>query len=134
MNPPACGHPTDSLSVYEKEGTALGILSPKHGDHHQPIGHYGQRLDPVTQKYPSSLKPSWPLSTLLRLLRKSSWDLLSTPHATVLTNSHHTQHFSASHLTSNGVLSLAALHITLLHCNNLNPATLLSPMKYPTTA
>ena len=123
----------DSLFVYEKEGTAPGILSPKHGDHHQLIGHYSQQLDPVTQKYPSSLKPSQPLSLLLRLLKKSLWDLLSIPHAIALTNSHHT-HFSASQITSYGVLLLAAPHINLLHCNNLNPATLLSPMKYLTTA
>ena len=38
-----------------------------------------------------------------------------------LLNSHHTQHFSACHLTSYKVLLLTAPHIILLCCNNLNP-------------
>ena len=48
------------------------------------------------------------------------------PHAVeALLNSQHTQHLSVSHLTSSEVLWLTAPHITLLHCNNLKPATLL---------
>ena len=48
------------------------------------------------------------------------------PHAVVAPlNSHHTQHFSVSDLTSYKTLLLAAPHITHLHCNNLHPVTLL---------
>ena len=43
----------------------------------------------------------------------------------VLLNSHHTQHFSVSCLTSVEVLLLTVLHIILLHCDNLSPDTLL---------
>ena len=42
----------------------------------------------------------------------------------ILLNSHHSQQFSVSYLTSFEVFLLSAPHITLLHCNNLNPATL----------
>ena len=47
------------------------------------------------------------------------------PHIVeVLLYSQHIQHFSVSHLTSYKVLPLIAPHITLLHFENLNPATL----------
>ena len=47
------------------------------------------------------------------------------PHvAEIRQNCHHTQHFSASHLTSYEVLLLIVHDITLLHYSNLNPATL----------
>lgn len=62
------------------------------------------------------------------------------PHTTEsLLNSHHTQHFSASHLLSYELLLQASPHTTLFQCNNLNPATLLpppfgeSPNRYPMT-
>ena len=66
----------------------------------------------------ASLLPFW-----LRPLRKLLWALLYpllVPYAVeVLLNSHHMQHFSASHLTFEVVLLLSILHITLLYCCNL---------------
>ena len=44
----------------------------------------------------------------------------------VLLNSHHTQRFSASCLTSSEILLLTPLHVILSHYNNLNPVTLLN--------
>lgn len=41
-----------------------------------------------------------------------------------LLNSHHTQHFSASYLTSYKALSLNTHHIILLHYSHLNRVTL----------
>ena len=51
--------------------------------------------------------------------------IILVPHAVeALLNSHHTQHFSVSRLTSYEVLLLTAPHITLLCCNNLSTTTL----------
>ena len=44
----------------------------------------------------------------------------------ILLNCHHSQQFSVSYLTSYEVLLLSAPHTTVLHCNNINPATLVS--------
>lgn len=71
-----------------------------------------------------------PLPFWLRPLRKwgggSPHLTIFVPHAVeALLNSHHAHHFSVSLLTSYGGLLLTAPHITLLHCNDLNLATLL---------
>ena len=45
MNPHALGHPNYEILfpfVYEREENALGVLTPKHRDHHQPIGCHNQ--------------------------------------------------------------------------------------------
>lgn len=43
INPLALGHPNYQISLslfeYEKEGNALGVLTPKPQDHHQPTVH-----------------------------------------------------------------------------------------------
>lgn len=42
MNPSALGHPNYQISFFlfvcENERNALGVLTQKHGDHHQPMG------------------------------------------------------------------------------------------------
>ena len=50
INLPALGNPsyqTFFLFIYEKEGDTLGVLTPKHGDHHRPIRFCSQQLDPM---------------------------------------------------------------------------------------
>ena len=60
MNPPAHGHPNYRIPffvfVYEEEGNDLGVLTPKHRDHHRPIGYSIQQLDPVVHGYPPCLR------------------------------------------------------------------------------
>ena len=83
---------------------------------------------PLAQGYPLGLEPLWalplrPLKPLRRLL--SPLTIFVYHRAEALLDSHHTQHFFVSHLMSYEALWLTAPHITLLCCNNLNPAPLL---------
>ena len=80
---------------------------------------------------PLALKPLPPLPFRLRPPKKEiavgSPLAIFVPHAAeALLNSHHTQNFSVSHLTSYEILLLTSPDITLSSCNNLNPAALLT--------
>lgn len=133
INPPFLEHPNYQipffLSVHEKEGNALGVLTQKHGDQHRPLGYYSQQLDTVAHGYPPCLRAVAATALLVKATEKivtGSPLTIFVPHAVKgLLNSCHTQHLSVSHLTSYEILLLSASHITLSHCNNLNPATLL---------
>ena len=56
MTPPATGHPNGQIPLFlfvqEKEGYALGEVTPKHRDYRRPIGYYSQQLDLVAWEYP----------------------------------------------------------------------------------
>ena len=92
--------------------------------------YYSQQLDPVAQRYSPCLRAIVATTLLVKATKKIFVGYLLTtfvPHAVEsLLSSHHTQNFSANHLTSCEILLLTVPHIILLHCNNLNPATLLS--------
>ena len=131
MNSPALGHPNYQilffLFVCEKKGNSLGVLTKEHRDHHEPIGYYSQQLYPVVRGYSLCLRAI--MATLVKIAKKitvRSPLTLFVPHTVeAILNPHCTQHFSVSHLISYEVLFLIVPHITLSHCNNLNPATLL---------
>ena len=122
MNLPALGHPNYQipffLFVYEKEGNAFGVLSQKHGDHHQPIGYYSQQLDAVGHRDTPCLRAITVTAPLVKAIDKITVEsplTIFVPHAVeALLNSHHTRHFSASHLTSYEVLWLTVLHSFIL--------------------
>ena len=80
---------------------------------------------PLAQGYPLGLEPLWtlPLRPLRRLL--SPLTIFVYHRVEALLDSHQTRHFFVSHLMSYDALWLTAPHITLLCCNNLNPAPLL---------
>lgn len=72
------------------------------------------------------------MATTTKLVQATSdWVLghllnIHVPHATqTLLPNENTQYFSASRLTSYEILLLLPSHITIRHCQNLNPATLL---------
>lgn len=44
------------LFVHEKKGNALGVLTPKHENHHQPMRCYSQQQNPVAQETPPCLR------------------------------------------------------------------------------
>lgn len=103
MNPPALGHPNDQipllLFVHVKEGNALGVFTQKHGDHHRPLGCYGQQLDPAVQEHT-------PLRAIPALSVKITEEIVGSPLAIfvppaveALPDSCNTQHFSVSCLT-----------------------------------
>ena len=138
MNPSALGQPNYQMTffhfVHEKEGNVLGALAQKHRDHHPPNRVLQSATGPCHIRVtPLVLETLPPLFIWLRPSRKSLWDFFSPflyfmHFCTIfvpLLNSHHTHHFSFSHLTSYEVLLLTALRITLLHCSNLNPTTCL---------
>ena len=133
MNTLALGHPYYQipffLSVYDKEGNALVILTPKHWAHHQPIGYYSQQLGPVAFGSPPCLRDIMATALLVKATKKiivGSPLTVSVPHTVeTLLNSDHTQHFSAHFFTSYKLLLLTAPHIILLCCNNLKSVTLL---------
>ena len=101
--------------VYEKQGNNLGVLTPKYQKHHQSIGFSSQHLEAGTQRSPLP----WCLPFRLRPPSKSFRDPFFLPHTLkILLNSHYTEHFSVSHLTSCEVLWLTCLQGTLLHYNN----------------
>ena len=56
MNPPKLGHPNYHilifLSLYEKIGDALEVVTYKQRIHHRSTGYYSQHLDPVAKGYP----------------------------------------------------------------------------------
>lgn len=79
-NLPSLGHPSYQihffLFVYEKEGSDLGVLIPKHMDKYQLIRDYSQQLDLMAQGFAPCLRAimatALPLGTLKNLL----WDPL----------------------------------------------------------
>ena len=113
--------------IYKKEMNALYVLAHKHGDHHWPMHAIASKWTPWHRDIPLGLEPLWLLPFWLMPLRKllSPLTIFVYHRVEALLNSHHTQHFFVSHLMSYEVLLLTAPHISLLCCNNLNPATLL---------
>lgn len=135
MNPFALEHSNKIpflLFVYEKEGNALGILTPKHGNHHS-ISYYSHLLDPEGWGCTFCLTAM----TATALLVKATEEIIveypltiSVSHE-VKPSSHHTQYFPVSQHTSYEILQLPAFRITLSYCNNLNSAVLSVPSEDP---
>ena len=50
--------PRKSIPIYvhEREGIALGVLTPRLGSEPQPVAHLSKRLDPTSQGWPSCLR------------------------------------------------------------------------------
>ena len=98
---------------------------------------FSQQLDPVAQGYPPCLRAIMATALLVKTTGKihvESSLTIFVPHAVeAFTNFYHTQHFSVSCLTFYEVFMLTSPHITLLCCNNLNPATLLPSITHEVT-
>lgn len=132
MCPPALGHPNDQipsfLFAYKKEGNALGILTQKHGDHHRPRVLQAA-TGPCGTGTPPCLRAITATALLVKAIGKTAVGsplTISVPHAVEAPlNSHHTQHISASCLTSYEILGVDCSSHNFSCCNNLNPATLL---------
>ena len=86
MRPPALGHPYYQLPfclfVYEKKGNVLRALTPKHGDHHLPVGYYSQQLSPMAQGslLPQSLSCHCPLVKATEEIIMGFHSTTSVPH------------------------------------------------------
>lgn len=115
-----------------RKGNNFGVLTQKLGDHYPCTGYYSQQLDPVAHVLESLQPlPCLRITAATALFVKATEKIVEcsliifVPHAEVNLNSQHTQHFSASCLISREVPFLSVLHVTLLHDNNFNLATLL---------
>lgn len=115
------------LSVHEKKGNALGFLIQQHGGQLRPICCYSQQLDLVFMGLPPCMRAIAATVTRLRTAEETVVGFPLTiyiPHSVeTLLNSHHTQHLSASRLTSYELLLLSSPNI-ITHCHALNPALL----------
>lgn len=104
----------------------LGVLTQEHGRKNRPVAQSLQ-LDPVARAYPNR---SQAVAAAAKIIESSS-ELdqrnilnLQVPHD-IQNLTEQTQHFLASRLTCYKILFLCPSHLCLLHCNSLNPATLL---------
>ena len=86
-------------------------------------------MDPVAQGYPPCLRaimaPAGLVTATEKIVVGSPLTIFVHHTVEAVLNSHHTQYFFVSRLISYEILLFTAPHITLLHCNNLNPASLL---------
>ena len=138
MSPSALGPPMNQclffLSVSRKEGSALGVLPPKHGSPHQPTGYQNQTLSPKSAL--PALKPSpLPAAPLVKATEETVMGLPVTTFTSHVVGaplkSRHT-HLFASCLPSYEILILTTSCITFFPFYNLNPAPL--PSYSPPTA
>lgn len=107
---------------------SLGVLTYEQRVHHRRIEYYSQHLDLVAQGYPFCIRAITVTAFLAKVNEETVYSSLTffVPLAAeVLLKSNQTQHFSGCCFTSFEVLLLSVLHITLLHCRNLNPVILL---------
>ena len=122
---PASGHPKYSmpffLFVHKDRGNALGILTQKHGDQHQPTGYFSQQLDSMAKGLLPHMRAISAAALMQALLRETTEEIVMgfpstiyVPHSVdSLLNFHHTQHYPVSQLASYEVLLLSAPNITL---------------------
>ena len=128
MSPPALwtSQLSDSLLYMKRKARSLGYSPQNTGASVNPQGIITRNR---TVWHWNTPLPQSCYSLLVKVTKKiivGSPLSIFIPHTVEdLLNSHHTQHFSVSCLTSCEILLLTALHIVLLFCNNLNPATLL---------
>lgn len=115
--------------MHEDKGNALGVLTQRHGDRHQPTGYHSQQLDSVVKGLPPFMRA---LSTTALLCEAREELIMGSPLTThvphsveMLLNSQYAQYHAVSQLSSYKVLLLSLPTITLAQCSYLNPATLL---------
>ena len=121
MKPPALGYPNYQFPFFpfcvRKGRECPWTTHPKTLGHHGPIGYYSQELHPETWEYPPCLRAiktiAFLVNTTETIIVRSPLNIFVSHAVESLLNSHHTQHFSARHLTSCKVLFLSAPHITL---------------------
>ena len=109
----ALGHPNYNLSfflfVLKDKGNALGVLTQKHGDQHQPIGHYTQQLDLVAKRLPPCIRAISKMALLCKPTEEmviGSSSTIYVPNAIEsLPNSHHTHYYSVIRLASYEVVA-----------------------------
>lgn len=129
MNSSALGHPNyqNTFFLFLQCKGRNGVLAQRHKDHHHPQGVTISTWTLPLRATPLVLEPLPPLFTWLRPSRKVLWDFfqpfLYFMHFSAifvpLLNSHHTH---SSFITSPPYEVLViAPHVTLLHCNNLQP-------------
>lgn len=119
INSPALGHLNYKLPfflfIYE-DGSTLGVLTQKHGDHYCPIEYYSQQLSTavkytvkyyglaLVQGYPPHFRAIPATVFLVKAARETAMRsplTIFVHHAVeALLNSQHTQQLSASCLTS----------------------------------
>lgn len=92
---------------------------------------YSQQIDPVAQGYPPCLRTISATAILVKATEEIIMGYLLTifvPHAVeAFINSHHTQHFSVSSLTSYEIVFLTAPHVTLILLFS-SPPSLMKPL------
>ena len=117
------------LSPWDGAGNDLGVLTPKHRDHHHPTGYRSQQVDAMAGGYPPYLRAipaTAPWGKATEEFTTASPLTIPVLHVVeALLNSPHTQHFPDSHLTSYEILLVTTPHLTLSGSNSLHPATLL---------
>ena len=134
---PTLGHPNYKFSfflfMHENKENALGVPTRKHRDHQRPIGYCSQQLDSVAKgllpcrKATSAIGMCKQTEEIVEIVMSSPLTIYASHSAESLLNSHQTA--LLGQLTScYEVLLLSAHNFTLVWCNSLNPATLLSSL------
>lgn len=119
---PALGHANHdlpfSLFVHKNKGTALGVLTQQRGGYYQPIGCDSQQLESVAGGLPlaSGLSQQQLCYVKPQKSHESPFHYLCSSLCGSLINSHHTQHYSASRLSSHETV-LISPNITLHRCS-----------------
>ncbi|CAM4596506.1 unnamed protein product [Lepidochelys kempii] len=118
-----------TLFCHEQSGCALGVLTQMHGEKNCPVAYFSATLDPVAPGLPPCLHAMAAAAGLVEisdsLVLCSPLTLLVPRSVETLLLQRNTGHLSSAHLTRYELLLLSASYISIKHCSQLNPATLL---------